>query len=219
VKLRRALLFDVDGVLLDSAAVYRDVWSRWASAKGLEVARVLATCAGRRPEYTVREVAPHLDPGAERRAVDVLARQRQADIRPFPGAARLLCSLPAGSWAIVTSGSSWYLRPVFTRHRLPLPEVQVYGEDVARSKPAPDGYLLAAGKLGVEPRHCLVVEDSPAGVEAGRAAGCTVLAVATGHPAAELRDADLCVTALPTAAGLARRWLRGDVPTGMSTCR
>jgi sugar-phosphatase len=153
----------VDGVLLDSAAAHQAVWRQWARSRDIAVAPVLAASTGRRPEDTVREVAPHLDPAAERLALDKLTRASQVAVPAMPGAADLLRTLPAARWAIVTSGSAWYVRKAFRQHRLPLPTVQVYGEDVAAAKPAPDAYLLAASLLSVEPGDCLVVEDSPAG--------------------------------------------------------
>jgi mannitol-1-/sugar-/sorbitol-6-phosphatase len=207
---RRAVLFDVDGVLLDSTAAHQAVWRQWACSHGLHIATVLAACAGRRPEDTVRAVAPHLDPGTERQALDTLTRSCQVAVPALPGAARLLCSLPADRWAIVTSGSAWYVREMFGRLRLPLPRIQIYGEDVAHSKPAPDGYLLAARELGVDPGRCLVIEDSPAGVLAGKAAGCAVIAVGTGHPISALRPADVHVRALSAAASLVHGWLRDE---------
>ncbi len=207
---RRAVLFDVDGVLLDSTAAHQAVWREWARSRGLHVATVLAACAGRRPQDTVREVAPHLDPGAEREVLDTLTRRCQVAVSAVSGAAGLLRALPADRWAIVTSGSAWYVREMFGRLRLPLPAIQVYGEDVTRCKPAPDGYLLAARGLGVDPRGCLVVEDSPAGVLAGKAARCAVIAVGTGHPASALRPADVQIPALTAAASLVHAWLREE---------
>ncbi len=205
---RRAVLLDVDGVLLDSTAAHQAVWRQWARSRGLDVATVLAACAGRRPQDTVREVAPHLDPEAERQALDTLTRSCQVEVAAISGAASLLCSLPADRWAIVSSGSAWYVREMFGRLRLPLPRIQVYGEDVEQCKPAPDGYLLAARELGVDPSRCLVVEDSPAGVLAGKAARCAVIAVGTDHPISAPRPADVYVRALPAAASLVHEWLR-----------
>ena len=208
---RRAVALDVDGVLLDSTAAHHAVWSQWARSRGLAVAPVLAACTGRRPEDTVREVAPHLDPAAERLALDTLTRASRAAVAAMPGAAELLRLLPAGSWAIVTSGSAWYVRQAFGRQKLPLPAVQVYGEDVAAAKPAPDAYLLATFLLGVDPEDCLVVEDSLVGVMAGKSAGCRVLGVGV-PPAAQ---PDHWVAALPDAAGIVRGWLCGErLPAG-----
>jgi mannitol-1-/sugar-/sorbitol-6-phosphatase len=207
---RRVMLLDVDGVLLDSTAAHQSVWRQWARSHGLHAATVLAACAGRRPEDTIREVAPQLNPDTERQVLDALTRSCQVAVPAIPGADSMLGSLPDDRWAIVSSGSAWYVREMFGRIRLPLPRVQVYGEDVANSKPAPDGYLLASRELGVHPRQCLVVEDSPAGVLAGKAAGCSVIAVGTEHPVSALRPADVHVEALPAAANLVHAWLRDE---------
>jgi sugar-phosphatase len=202
---------DVDGVLLDSTVAHQAIWSRWARSRDLAVAPVLAACAGRLPEDTVREVAPHLDPATERLALDTLTRASRIIVSAMPGAAELLPLLPVARWAIVTSGSAWWVREAFGRHKLPLPAVQVYGEDVAAAKPAPDAYLLAASRLGVEPGDCLVVEDSYVGVMAGRAAGCRVLGVGFPPPA----QPDHWVAALPDAADIIGAWLGGgDLPEG-----
>lgn len=205
---RRAVALDVDGVLLDSAAAHLAVWRQWAQSRRLAVTAVLAASTGRRPEDVVREVAPHLDPATERRALDALTRASPDAVRPVPGAAELLGSLPGGRWAIVTSGSAWYVRGMFGRHRLPLPAVQVYAEDVARAKPAPDGYLLAARRLGVEPGDCLVVDDSLPGVSAGRSAGCPVVGFALPGPARAL--ADHLAGTLTDVMDMAHSWLRGE---------
>jgi len=205
----RAVLFDVDGVLLDSVAAHQAVWRRWAGERGLDPAAVVLASNGRRPEDTVRLVAPALDPATERKALDELTRRSRAVVREIPGAAALLRSLPPDRWAIVTSGSAWYVQRAFRRCRLPLPAVQVYGEDVASSKPAPDSYVLACRRMGTRPSDCLVLEDSPAGVQAGKAAGCLVLALTTAAPTGPLATADVWAAGLPEATPVVRGWLDG----------
>jgi mannitol-1-/sugar-/sorbitol-6-phosphatase len=205
---RRAVALDVDGVLLDSAAAHQAVWRQWAQSRRLAVAEVLTASTGRRPDDVIREVAPHLDPVTERRALDALTRASPAVVGPMPGAAELLGSLPVGCWAIVTSGSAWYVRGMFGRHRLPLPAIQVYAEDVAQAKPAPDGYLLASLRLGVAPGDCLVIDDSLPGVIAGQAAGCPVVGFALPEPARAL--ADHLAGTLTDVMDMAHSWLRGE---------
>ena len=116
-------------------------------------------------------------------------------IGPLAGAERLLAVLPAASWAVATSG----VRPIATsrlrRAGLPVPPVLVCAEDVARGKPSPDAYLLAARGLGVVPSDCLVVEDAPAGIQAARSAGMTVVGLTTTHPIDQL-PADACAESL-----------------------
>ncbi|MFD0662100.1 HAD-IA family hydrolase [Thermocatellispora tengchongensis] len=127
---------------------------------------------------------------------------------PLPAAARLLHDLPEDRWAAVTSGSGALMRARLQTAGLPVPEVLVAAEDVSAGKPDPEGYLKAAAALGHPAERCLVIEDAPAGIAAGRAAGAHTLAVATSHPAAELTTADAVVPDLTacalqvTAAGL-----------------
>ncbi|MFI9644284.1 HAD family hydrolase [Micromonospora sp. NPDC051925] len=191
-----AVLFDVDGVLLDTGDLFRQVWSCWAVGHGLDPQRVLARTAGRRTADVLAEVTPHLDPTVERQALDALTRQRMVEVRPVPGAAPLLRACRHLPWAIVTSGSRWFVGECFRAAGLPLPAVAVYDEDVQDGKPSPEGYLHAARRLGVAPEHCVVVEDAPDGVRAAKDAGCTVFAVTTTHTPAQLAVADACAPTL-----------------------
>ncbi|MGW7411739.1 HAD family hydrolase [Streptomyces sp. NPDC054863] len=191
-----AVLFDVDGVLLDSTAAHHRVWDAWSAMRGLDTEKVWELTFGRRPEDTVREVAPQLDPVVERAELDRLLAREEGSFPPVEGAAELLAGLSDEAWAIVTSGDVASVRRRFGAAGLPLPRVQVYGADVARAKPAADCFLLAASRLGVPPGACLVVEDAPAGVRAGRRAGCTVVGLTTTHAAGALGEADRCVPTL-----------------------
>lgn len=200
-----AVLFDVDGVLLDSTAAHRRVWGAWSRRRGLDSETVWRLTFGRRPEDTVRDAAPHLDPATERRFLDALLAEEKDGFPAVDGAADLLHALPPTSWAIVTSGDRAPVQERFALARLPLPAVQVYGADVERAKPAPDCFLLAASRLGVSPSTCLVVEDAPAGVQAARAAGCTVVGLTTTHAAADLHEAHACAASLADVQGLLRQ--------------
>ena len=127
----------------------------------------------------------------------------------FDATAPLLHTLPSDTWAVVTSGQRPTVLARFAAHGLPEPSVFVDGDDVAEGKPSPEGYLKAARVLGVSPADCLVVEDAPAGVRAGKAAGMTVLAIASTHRAEELTDADEVVPSLTQARLRVRGWLDG----------
>lgn len=199
----RCLLFDVDGTLLDGQDVYLANWSAWARLHGLDPVAVTAAMHGRRPEETIAEVAPHLDIGRERAAL-AADLARCPFIPAMPGSAELLGDLAVGRWAIVTSSREDHIRRRFGAAGLPIPPVAVFGEDVEKGKPAPDGYLLAAAALGAAPALCAVIEDSPAGVQSGKAAGCLVIAVATTHTADDLRDADRVFPTLWAATPLLR---------------
>jgi mannitol-1-/sugar-/sorbitol-6-phosphatase len=194
------LLFDVDGVLLDTGSIYEDLWSTWARGHSLNPAAVLELMYGRRTEDLLARVAPHLDVDTERVALDGLMRERISLVRSAPGARALLDRLHDRTWAIVTSGNRWSVELSFAECGLPLPAVRVYGEEVPSGKPSPDCYLMAADRLGIAAADCLAVEDAPAGIRAAKRAGCTVLAVASTHPPSELTEADLCLPSLADAA-------------------
>lgn len=179
-----AILFDLDGVLVDSAGYIEQQWRLWASSRGLEAEPFLRVCHGRRALETIRIAAPHLDAEAEVRALE--PDEEPAAIEPLPGASRLLQALPDGSWAVVTSGRRPGALSRLCRAGLPVPEVLVCAEDVTAGKPSPEAYLLAAERLGTAPGVSLVVEDAPAGIEAARAAGMRAMALTTTHTADQL---------------------------------
>lgn len=203
----RAVLFDVDGVLIDSYDGYREVWSRWCSLRGIDLELAWAATHGRRPVDTVAEVAPHLVPEEEYAVIRGLMADVGDRFPAFPGAAPLLRALPSEAWAVVTSGQRPTVLTRFEEHGLPEPTVFIDSGDVAAGKPSPEGYLKAAALLGVPPAGCLVVEDAPAGVRAGKAAGMTVVAVATTHHLDELADADAAFPSLSQAEPHIRAWL------------
>jgi sugar-phosphatase len=183
-----AIVFDLDGVLVDSAAFVEQQWRRWARARGLRAEPFLRVCHGRRALETIRLAAPQLDAQAEVAAfapADETALGADA-IGPLPGAARLLAALPLWSWGVATSGPRAAAASRLRRAGLPVSPVLVCAEDVSQGKPSPEAYLKAARDLGVEPADCLVMEDAPAGIEAARAAGMPVIAVTTTHPPDQL---------------------------------
>ena len=191
----KAVLFDLDGVLVDSTRHVEDQWRRWAQAKGLSPEPFLRVCHGRRALETIQLAAPHLDAEAE---IAAFAPEEGSDagvLGPIDGAASLLQKLPGGSWAVATSGTRATATARLRGAGLPIPDILVCAEDVVRGKPSPDVYLMAAAKLGTLPSECLVLEDAPAGVRAARAAGMRVIALTTTHAAAEL-NADARVASL-----------------------
>ena len=190
-----AVVFDLDGVLVDSAKYVEQQWRRWATSRGLPVEPFLRVCHGRRALETIRLAAPHLDAEAEVAAFVPQEEEPGQVLGPVEGAARLLETLPMGSWAVATSGLRAVATERLQRAGLPIPGVLICAEDVLRGKPSPDVYLLAAAGLGVVPSQCLVVEDAPAGIEAARAAGMGVVALTTTHRPDELR-ADACTASL-----------------------
>lgn len=177
-----AIIFDLDGVLIDSDAVIRRRWERWADERGIPFEEVEAVYSGRPAIEVIEEVAPHLDPEAE---IDRLGGEMAADVEGlevFDGAKRLLGRLPAERWAIATSGRYRTATARMAHVDLPAPAVFVTADDVDQGKPHPEPYRRAADRLGLAPERCVVLEDAPAGVEAADRAGASVLGVATGHP-------------------------------------
>lgn len=150
------------------------------------------------------EVGRGLNPASERPVLDQLLADHEDQVRAMPGAEELLAGLGRTPWAIVTSGSRTVTAARFRRLGLPLPRVQVFAEDVLRGKPDPECYLRAAELLAVSPVDLLIVEDAPAGIAAGHAAGCRVIAVATTHPVAALDQADEILDDLHEVAGRLR---------------
>lgn len=213
-----AVLFDVDGVLIDTADAHGRVWRAWARARGLDPEAVWVATQGRRRADILRLVAPDRDPADEHRALDRLMAAEEPGFCAFDGAAELLGALPRGRWAVVTSSRAEPTAARLARTGLVVPEVRVCAEDVSAGKPSPEGYLYAAARLGADPARCLVVEDAPAGIAAGRAAGCMVYAVASTHRPGELRDAHVCFGSLREAAGAVLRAVgEGGIRAGDGT--
>jgi sugar-phosphatase len=191
-----AVLFDLDGVLVDSTAYIERQWRDWALGKGLDPEPFLRYCHGRRAVETIRLAAPMLNAEAEVARFREQAVEEEIPLAALPGARELLAALPESRWAVVTSGARGFARARLAHANLPEPRVLVAAEDVREGKPSPDGYLRAAALLGVPPSACLVVEDAPAGIEAARAAGSIVVALSTTHPASALKAARLVVGSL-----------------------
>lgn len=187
-----AVLFDCDGVLVDSAASVERAWRRWAVDHGLDEDAVVAVAHGRRTVDTMRELGIRPDELADEVAGLEAAEVADApSVSAYPEPAALLPALPPETWAVVTSGTHALVTSRLAAAGLPLPAVLVTAEDVAAGKPDPAGYLEAARRLGLPPADCLVVEDAPAGVQAALAAGMRVVALPTTHPAEELAAATL----------------------------
>ena len=192
----QALLFDMDGTLIDSSVRIQRLWQAWSRRHDLDLEAILRVMAGRRAAETIRLVAPHLDVGAEVQALEADEMADMDGVTVYPGVAGLLGQLPLDRWAIVTSGARHVAEARLRHVHLPVPRVFITAGDVREGKPDPQGYILAAAQLQVAPAACLVVEDAPAGVRAGKAAGMPVLAVATTHVPTALTEADHVITGL-----------------------
>lgn len=191
-----ALLLDCDGTLVDSADQVETSWRTFADTYALDEGEVMALAHG---SPTAEVITRLLGPaGAEVRAQELEAGQLEgaAATRPLPGAADLVAALEGTPWAVVTSGGKAICTARLRAAGLALPPVLVSADDHGPGKPAPDPYLRAAERLGLDARDCVVVEDTPAGVAAARAAGARVVATATTHDVDELAGAEIVVADL-----------------------
>jgi sugar-phosphatase len=198
----RAVLFDLDGVLVDSREATERVWLRWARANGIGEDDLRSAMHGVRSVEVVRTLRPELDAVAEGDWIEATQAGDVDGVRAIPGAAAAIAALREDRIAVVTSAT----RPLAaTRLRaagIEPPAVMVNAEDVSRGKPDPEGYRAAARRLGVEPEEALVVEDAPPGLEAGRAAGAATVGVTSTHAAAELGAADVVIPTLEELPGV-----------------
>ena len=144
----RAVLFDLDGVLVDSTECVERTWREWATRHDLDPERVISLAHGRRAIETVRLVAPELSADAELTALANSEATTSEGVYEIAGARELLARLPAGSWAIVTSGIRAVAEFRLRYTGLPVPPVMVCADEITRGKPDPEGYLLAAARLG-----------------------------------------------------------------------
>jgi sugar-phosphatase len=175
-----ALLFDMDGTLVDSTAIVEKIWRRFAQRHQLDAAYLLANSHGCRTEETVARFAPAgVQVAAEAARITAEEIADTDGVIEIPGAARLLAALAPQRWAVVTSASRALAITRLTAAGLPIPAVLISAEDVARGKPHPEGFLAAAKALGVDPADCIAFEDAPAGMAAVHAAGIRLLALAT----------------------------------------
>lgn len=199
----QALLFDNDGTLVSSLDSVERCWTRWAREYGItaeDFGRV--ELHGRPAAEIVADLLPaRLVPEAVAR-VEQLEVEDVPDggVRLLPGTSDFLASLPAERWAVVTSATRRLAEARLDAVGI-LPKTLISADGITRGKPDPEPYLLAARQLGVDPARCVVFEDAPAGLQAGRAAGMTTVALATTHRAEELA-ADLVVRDLSALSAL-----------------
>lgn len=191
-----AVLFDLDGVLVDSTRSVERQWRAWARERGIDEEKVIAIGHGVRAVEVIRAVAPHLDTEAEVRKLE----SREADdldgVAVMPGAIDLVRSIPEGRWGVVTSGSRYLACARLRLAGIPVPKVMITADDVANGKPHPGPYLKGAELLGVDPKECLVIEDAPAGIQSAHAGGMKVIGLTSSYPASALSEADAVVQKL-----------------------
>jgi sugar-phosphatase len=183
-----AVLFDMDGTLVDSSACVELTWRKWAEKHGVDLEALMRISHGRQNHETIRLIAPHLETPEE---IAFLVRTEEEcydGIVEVRGARALLDTMTgtAMPWAVVTSAWRTLAELRLGLAGLPIPAVLVTSDDISHSKPHPEGYLLAATRLGVTPGECLVIEDAHAGIEAARAAGMRVIGITTTFPRDQL---------------------------------
>jgi sugar-phosphatase len=190
-----AILFDLDGVLVDSTRSVERQWRLWAEENNLDGDHIVSIAHGRRTIETVRLLMPHIDSEAETRKLEKREAHDTEGVEVMPGAAALVARIPAGRWCVVTSGTRYLATRRLALGQLPVPEVLVTADDVREGKPHPEPYLKGAELLGFDPAECLVMEDAPAGIQAAHAAGMKVIGIASTYSAGELAEADAVVQA------------------------
>ena len=175
----RGVLFDLDGVLVDSTPAVARAWTKWAIQHGFDPDAVVRRAHGRPSIATIRELLPATDIDAEKNQMEHWEITDLDGVVPLPGAARLLQTLPSERWAVVTSCTRPLAEARIRAACLPLPQHLVTASDIARGKPDPEPYLKGATLLKLAAQDCLVFEDAPAGIRAGKSAGASVIALRT----------------------------------------
>lgn len=192
----KGILFDMDGVLISSIGSVDRCWKRWAKMYGVPDAENYQVPHGMRAIEIVKSLRPDIDPQEGLRVIEDMEIEDTADLKVLPGVKALLASLPPERWAIVTSATKRLTLARLKVAGLPVPERLISADMVERGKPDPEPYRRGAELLGLRPEDCVVVEDAPSGVGAGKAAGSRVLGVLGTHTSEELREADWVVGSL-----------------------
>lgn len=202
---RKAILWDMDGVIVDSSAFHFAAWQETLAEKGIEFSREdFAKLFGTRNDFIIRTM---MGTGVNREQIEVLVNEKEqrfrekarGKLKPFPGVLKLLGNLKKGNFKLGLVSSAPRENIDFVLNELKLEglfDAIVFGQEVAESKPSPQIYQLAAEKLQVSPKDCIAIEDSPSGVKAAKAAGMRCLAVTNTHPPEELGEADKIIDSL-----------------------
>jgi len=191
-----AILFDLDGVLVDSTRSFERQWRAWAREQGINGDQVANVSHGVRAIEVIRAVAPHLDAEIEVRKLESREANDRNGVAVMPGAIDLVRSIPDGRWCVVTSGTRHLATARLQLAGIPLPKVLITADDVTHGKPHPEPYLKGAQLLGVNPAECLVIEDAPAGIQSAQAGGMKAIALTSTYPASALTEANLVVKSL-----------------------
>jgi sugar-phosphatase len=191
-----AILFDLDGVLVDSTRSVDRFWRWWAGENGVDPENAVNVAHGRRTVETVRILKPELNAEVEAVKLEKIEAHRTDGVTVMPGAADLVGSLPRDCWCVVTSGTKYLATRRLAAGNLPVPDILVTADDVQNGKPDPEPYLKGAQLLGIDALQGLVVEDAPAGIRAAHAAGMKVIGLASTYKPEELSQADAIISTL-----------------------
>ena len=192
------ILFDMDGVLVSSLGSVERSWAKWGRMHGVDGAKAILTAHGKRAIETIRLLRPDLNDAEELAVIEQIEIDDKEGLEVLPGVEQLLRGLPPRSWTVCTSATRRLAQVRMEHAGLTPPEDFISADMVEHGKPHPEPYLRGASLLGFAPERCLVIEDAPAGCEAGKAAGCTVLATLFSHSAAQLARADYRIRSLET---------------------
>jgi sugar-phosphatase len=189
----QGILFDMDGILISSIGTVERTWSNWALTRGLDPERTLEFAHGRRAIETITTLCPDVDSEAELKMLEDIEIADNDGLQVLPGVLELLRMLPRERWTVVTSATERLARARLAAGGVPLPDTLVTADRVTRGKPHPEPFLTGAALLGFAPQQCVVFEDSASGTQAGREAGCTVIATTFSHPVESLDAAHYLV--------------------------
>jgi sugar-phosphatase len=192
----KGILFDMDGILISSLGSVERSWTRWSEMRGVDPAHAISVIHGRRAIESLTALRPDLNGEEELEVLEQFEVDDTADIAVLPGVRELLAALPPDRWTVVTSATDRLARVRLDAAGLPVPRHFVNGNSVAEGKPHPAPFLAGAALLGLQPEDCVVFEDSASGVQAGHAAGCTVIATTFSHESESLGAADFLLADL-----------------------
>ena len=189
----KGLLFDMDGILVSSLGSVERSWTKWAELRGVDAELTCQRAHGRRAIETIAEMRPDLNAEQELKVIEDIEIGDNEGLTVLPGVLSILTQLPDDRWTVVTSATERLALVRMTVGGIPVPRKMVAADFVTRGKPHPEPFLAGAAVLGFSPQECIVFEDSASGVQAGRAAGCTVVATTFSHPVESLDAAHYIV--------------------------
>lgn len=182
----QGVLFDMDGILVSSLGSVERSWSKWAEFRGVDPELTCRTAHGCRAIDTIGKMRPDLDAEQELKVIEDIEISDNEGLTVLPGVLAMLTALPADRWTVVTSATKKLALVRMAAGGIPAPRKMVSADFVTRGKPHPEPFLTGARVLGFAPQDCVVFEDSASGAQAGRAAGCTVVATTFSHPVESL---------------------------------